>query len=653
MQTAELIGVEHGWTAIVPGGPYGRLPQEVKLRTIKKLLVANRGEIALRIIRSARVLGLKTVAVYSEADAGAAHVAAADEARPIGPPDPASSYLNMDAIIAAATASGADAIHPGYGFLSERPEFARTTEDHGMIFVGPPAKVMAALGDKVAARRIAIEAGVPVVPGVDSGDLASARSFAASAGYPILVKAAAGGGGRGMRVVNDSAGLADSLEAAAREAQAAFGDGRVFLERLITNGRHVEVQVFGDTHGHIMHLGERDCSIQRRYQKVLEESPAPGLSQDLRHRLYAYAVALAQAATYVGPGTVEFLVEGDACYFLEMNTRLQVEHPVTELVTGLDLAKLQIEVAFGASLATRDSRLTTRIGHAIEARIYAEDPEAGFLPATGAIRRLELPNGPGIRNDAGIQLGDEIGVSFDPLLAKLIVWGADRAEVIARLCDALRRCCILGVATNLNFLLQLAEHPDFQAANLSTRFIEEHPVSSSPGVAGEAEVRAPGADVDEDLANAAQAWQCLRSSPDPFRQGWSRPESAEITPDGGLMLNGRRYYLAEDERQVEVWRRGHRAVFPKPNPPSVEQAAGSEAAAEGEHTLTSPLTGMVVKILVQEGQPVEARQTLLILEAMKMEHNVQAPFAATVRRIHVKPNTLAPTNSPLIDLAAR
>ena len=604
------------------------------------ILIANRGEIACRLIQACHELNHEAIAIYTHADRLAKHVQQADGACQVA------SYLDIPSIIQGAEHANATAIHPGYGFLSENPAFPEACEAANLTFIGPPAATIRLMGDKLAAKRLAADAGVPLIPGSDTED-------PTPVGFPLLIKAAAGGGGKGMRTVQSEPDFAPALESAKREAQAAFGDGRVFLERLITNGRHVEVQVFGDTHGHIMHLGERDCSIQRRYQKVLEESPAPGLSQDLRHRLHAYAVALAQAATYVGPGTVEFLVEGDACYFLEMNTRLQVEHPVTELVTGLDLAKLQIEVAFGASLATRDSRLTTRIGHAIEARIYAEDPEAGFLPATGAIRRLELPNGPGIRNDAGIQLGDEIGVSFDPLLAKLIVWGADRAEVIARLCDALRRYCILGVATNLNFLLQLAEHPDFQAANLSTRFIEEHPVSSSPGVAGEAEVRAPGADVDEDLANAAQAWQCLRSSPDPFRQGWSRPESAEITPDGGLMLNGRRYYLAEDERQVEVWRRGHRAVFPKPNPPSVEQAAGSEAAAEGEHTLTSPLTGMVVKILVQEGQPVEARQTLLILEAMKMEHNVQAPFAATVRRIHVKPNTLAPTNSPLIDLAAR
>ncbi len=470
MQTAGRIGVERQWTAIVPRGTYGRLPQEVKPRTIKKLLVANRGEIALRIIRSARVLGLKTVAVYSEADAGAAHVVAADEARPIGPPDPASSYLNIDAIIAAATASGADAIHPGYGFLSERPEFARATEDHGMTFVGPPAKVMAALGDKVAARRIAIEAGVPVVPGVDSGDLATARSFAASAGYPILVKATAGGGGRGMRVVNDAAGLADSLEAAAREAQAAFGDGRVFLEKYLPRPRHIEIQLLGDHHGTLCALGERECSIQRRHQKLIEESPAPGLPAAVRDRMIEAALSLARAAGYRNAGTAEFLVDGDNFYFLEINARLQVEHPVTELRFGCDLVAEQLQIAAGGSVAEPAAPR----GHAIECRINAEDAAHDFRPATGRVLKLNLPAGPGVRIDTQLGAGAEVSPYYDSLIAKLICYGADREQARERMAGALGEFSLLGINNTAAFLGDVIASEAFARGDLSTRFLEEN-----------------------------------------------------------------------------------------------------------------------------------------------------------------------------------
>ena len=599
-----------------------------------RLLIANRGEIACRLIQACHELNHDAIAIYTKADRLAKHVQLADQATEV------KTYLDITSVIQAAKATAAAGIHPGYGFLSENPLLPSACQAEGITFIGPSAEVIRLMGDKLAAKRLAAEAGVPLIPGSDTED-------PSGVGFPLLIKAAAGGGGKGMRAVESEQDYAQALESAKREAQAAFGDSRVFLERLVAHSRHIEVQVFGDTHGNVIHLGERDCSIQRRYQKVLEESPAPDLGDGLRQRLHVSALALARAAGYVGPGTVEFLVEGDAYYFLEMNTRLQVEHPVTELVTGLDLAKLQIQVAFGAPVPDPPAPH----GHAIEVRVYAEDPENAFLPATGTIRRLELPNGPGIRNDVGIQLGDEIGVTFDPLLAKLIVRGADRAEAIARLRDALRRYCILGVTTNLNFLLELAEHPDFQAANLSTRFIDEQ-MSPRPPLSPSAEDRERARVREPDLANAAQAWQSFRSSLDPFRQAWRKPANADINPDGGLMLNGRRYYLAEDERQVEAWCDGRRAVFPKPQPPSIEQAAHAEAAAEGEHTLTSPLTGMVVKVLVQEGQQVEPRQTLLVLEAMKMEHNVQAPFASTVKRIHVKPNTLAEANTPLVDLVA-
>ncbi|MBV8084207.1 MAG: 3-methylcrotonyl-CoA carboxylase, partial [Chloroflexi bacterium] len=499
-----------------------------------KVLIANRGEIACRIIQACHELGHVALAIHVEADEVAKHVQLADQAVSV------ESYLSIEGVIEAARRAGADAIHPGYGFLSENPALADACEDAGIVWAGPKPGSIRLMGDKLAAKRLAADAGVPLVPGSETED-------PTETGFPLLIKAAAGGGGKGMRSVERPEDFAEALEGAKREAKAAFGDERVFLERLVVKGRHVEVQIFGDAYGRVVALGERDCSMQRRYQKVVEESPAPNLSAATRERLHEAAVRLGQVAHYQGPGTAEFLVEGEAFYFLEMNTRLQVEHPVTELVTGLDLAKLQLRIAFGEPLP---ADLSTELrGHAIEARVYAEDADAGFLPATGRILRLELPHGPGIRNDVGIQLGDEIGINFDPLLAKLIVWGADRAEALARMQDALRRYCILGVTTNLPFLLKLVSAPDFAAADLSTRFIPDH---SNLTVAEHA----------ADLEQARAAWQSLRISADPFRHGWRPAASAHRTPDGGLMLDGRRYYVAESEDAMEVWRAGQRAVFP-------------------------------------------------------------------------------------------
>jgi acetyl/propionyl-CoA carboxylase alpha subunit len=445
----------------------------VKPRTIKKLLIANRGEIALRVIRSARVLGIKTVAVYSEADAGAAHVAAADEARLIGPAEPSSSYLNLEAIIAAASAVGADAIHPGYGFLSERPEFARAVEAQGITFVGPPAAVMAALGDKVAARGIANEAGVPVVPGLDTivaGDLASVRGFAARVGFPLLVKAAAGGGGRGMRVVNDEANLPAALEAAAREAQAAFGDGRVFIEKYLARPRHIEIQLLGDHYGKIVALGERECSIQRRHQKLIEESPAPGLSDALRDRMIEAALKLARAAGYRNAGTAEFLVDGDSFYFLEINARLQVEHPVTELRFGCDLVAEQLRIAAGGHVAEPAAPR----GTAIECRINAEDAAQDFRPAIGRVVKLNLPAGPGVRIDTHLGVGAEVSPYYDSLIAKLICYGADREQARGRMVAALEEFSLLGINTTAAFLRDIVASAAFIRADLSTRFLEEN-----------------------------------------------------------------------------------------------------------------------------------------------------------------------------------
>jgi acetyl/propionyl-CoA carboxylase alpha subunit len=442
----------------------------VRPRNIKKLLVANRGEIALRIIRSARTLGIGTVAVYSDADAGAAHVAAADDARGIGAAEPAASYLNIEAIIGAAQSANADAIHPGYGFLSERPEFARAVEAQGLAFVGPPAEVMAALGDKVAARRIAISVGVPVVPGVDTGDLGSARKFAAEAGFPILVKAAAGGGGRGMRVVADAAGLEQAIEAAAREAQAAFGDGRVFLEKYLGRPRHIEIQILGDHHGKVVALGERECSIQRRHQKIIEESPAPGLSAAMRDRMIEAALKLADAAGYRNAGTAEFLVDGDNFYFLEINARLQVEHPITELRFGCDLVAEQLRVAAGERIS---APLAAR-GCAIECRINAEDAEHDFRPAVGSVIRLNLPAGPGVRIDTHLGPGAEVSPYYDSLIAKVICYGADREQARTRMVAALSEFSLLGITNTAAFLRDVVASGAFARAELSTRFLEEN-----------------------------------------------------------------------------------------------------------------------------------------------------------------------------------
>jgi len=443
--------------------------KRVKARPIKKLLIANRGEIALRIIRSARVLGIKTVAVYSEADAAMAHVAAADEAHLIGPPEASQSYLNIGAIIEAAVAAGADAVHPGYGFLSERPEFARAVTQAGIVFVGPPASVMAALGDKVAARQLAVRAEVPVVPGIDAGDIASARRFGEQAGFPILVKAAAGGGGRGMRVVGEAAALETSLEAASREAQAAFGDGHVFLEKYLARPRHVEVQLLGDNHGGVAALGERDCSIQRRHQKIIEESPAPGLSGKMRDRMIEAALNLSRATGYRSAGTVEFLVEGGDFYFLEVNARLQVEHPVTEMRFGCDLVAEQLRLASGEKVKEPGEPR----GCAIECRINAEDAEHDFRPATGRVLGLSLPAGPGVRVDTHLGIGTEVSPYYDSLVAKVICFGEDREQARARTVAALDEFALLGIRNTAAFLRDVVASEPFADAKLSTRFLEE------------------------------------------------------------------------------------------------------------------------------------------------------------------------------------
>jgi acetyl/propionyl-CoA carboxylase alpha subunit len=442
----------------------------MKKQTIKKLLVANRGEIALRIMRTAKTLGIKTVAIYSEADAEGLHAAAADEARLVGPAEAAKSYLNIDAIVGAARGAGADAIHPGYGFLSERPEFARAVADAGIIFVGPRAEVMAALGNKVSARKIAVAAGVPVVPGIETAEIKAVRGFAAEHGYPILVKAAAGGGGRGMRVVADDKSLKSALEAASHEALAAFGDGRVFVEKYLARPRHVEIQILGDEHGGVIALGERDCSIQRRHQKIVEESPAPGLAEATRATMIEAALSLARAAGYTNAGTAEFMVEDDKFYFLEINARLQVEHPVTELRYGVDLVAAQLAVANGG----RVSELPSPRGAAIECRIYAEDAEHDFRPAIGTVLHLNVPSGPGVRFDSHMAPGAVVGAWYDGMLGKLICYGEDREQARTRMVAALDEFTLLGVTNTAAYLRAILASDAYRNADLSTHFIEEH-----------------------------------------------------------------------------------------------------------------------------------------------------------------------------------
>jgi acetyl-CoA carboxylase, biotin carboxylase subunit len=436
---------------------------------IRSLLIANRGEIALRIIRSARTMGLRTVAVYSEADSAAAHVTAAHEALPIGPAEPAASYLNIGAIIAAARDAETDAIHPGYGFLSERPEFAHAVQQSDLVFVGPPPEVLSRLGDKVAARHIAARAGVPVVPGSDVADVRSAKDFGAKAGYPILVKAAAGGGGRGMRVVEAPEQLAAALDAAAREAEAAFGDRRLFIEKYLVRPRHIEVQILADNRGNTVTLGERECSIQRRHQKIIEESPAPQLADELRQRILDAALKMARAAEYRNAGTVEFLVDGDSFYFLEVNARLQVEHPITEIRYGRDLVIDQLQIAMGERLKEPDSPR----GACIECRINSEDPRHDFRPATGTVLELVLPAGPGVRVDTHLQAGTEISPYYDSLAAKVICYGATREEARRRMMVALNEFSLLGVRTTADLLRSIVESEKFARGDLSTHFVPE------------------------------------------------------------------------------------------------------------------------------------------------------------------------------------
>jgi acetyl-CoA/propionyl-CoA carboxylase biotin carboxyl carrier protein len=539
---------------------------------IRKLLVANRGEIALRIFRTCRERGVATVAVVAPDDAGSLHARSADEVIEIA------SYLHSEEHIRAAKAAGADAVHPGYGFLAENADFSEAVEAAGLVWVGPPPDALRLGGDKLAAKRIARDARVPTLPDGSAGEI----------GFPLVVKAAAGGGGRGMRVVRDSAELAEAEAAAEREAAAAFGDGTLYLERYLERPRHVEVQLLADGHGNVVALGERDCSVQRRHQKVLEESPAPRLDPKLRAALSEAAVAFGRAIGYRSAGTVEFVVDGENFFFLELNGRIQVEHPVTEAVIGLDLVAEQLRVADGEPLVAGGHEAA---GHAVEVRLYAEDPRT-FLPQTGRIERLKLPSdavAQGIRVDTGVEEGDEVGIAYDPLLAKVIAHGRDREQALERLATALAKTRVEGVTTNLPFLSWLVSHPVVRAGEATTAFLVENPPLSSPP---------------------------LVAAPPPWRGPW-------------------------------------RLNLPPPAPtapPDLATARGHGAAAEGSAAITAPMPGTVIRVEVEPGDEVQARRPLVVLEAMKMEIPVHSPFEGRIKAVHVKSGDRVAGGSLLVEL---
>ncbi len=633
---------------------------------IAKLLVANRGEIAARVMRTAHDLGISTVAVYSDPDAGAPFVRLADEAVRLPGSAPSETYLRADLVIAAARATGADAVHPGYGFLSENAAFARACGEAGLTFVGPSPEAIAAMGSKIEAKALMDAAGVPVLPGATVTDETDLAAVAASIGFPVLVKAAFGGGGRGMRVVHDAAGLSEAVEGARREAASAFGDGSVFLERFVVDPRHVEVQILGDTHGEVVHLFERECSIQRRYQKIVEECPSPVVDDALRAELGAAAVAAGKAIGYTGAGTVEFVLDRDGrFFFLEVNTRLQVEHPVTELVTGLDLVELQLRVAEGEPLPP--SVLGARIdGHAIEVRLYAEDVPAGFLPATGTLHRFRVPALKGVRVDSGVEDGSVVGPHYDPMLAKVIAHGRTRREAARTLARALRQAELHGVTTNRNLLAGILAEPEFLAGRTDTGYLTRHDPAALGASSGGARQAAAAA-----LAAQARNRRAARVVPE-MPSGWRNvgcaPQRVAYTLDGqtlevayslgrsglrvtvnGEPLGGSVRLLSASPSRVELEIDGVHRTYAVQTVAGVSYVDGPDGsvslvevprfadpdAATAAGSLLATMPGAVVRVLAGEGDAVTAGQPLVVLEAMKMEHTVAAPADGVLSDLRV------------------
>jgi len=642
-----------------------------------KILIANRGEIACRVAATARRMGIKTVAVYSEADANAKHVAVCDEAVAIGPAAAKESYLRGDKIIAAAKATGAQAIHPGYGFLSENAEFADACAEAGLVFIGPPASAMRAMGSKSAAKQLMEKANVPLVPGYhgEQQDADFLHGEADRIGYPVLLKASAGGGGKGMRVVENSVQFKDALASCKREAISSFGDDKVLAEKYLQRPRHIEIQVFADTLGNCIYLFERDCSVQRRHQKVLEEAPAPGMPVERRAAMGKAAVAAARAVGYVGAGTVEFIANQDGTfYFMEMNTRLQVEHPVTEMITGTDLVEWQLRVAAGEPLPKQQHELAIN-GHAIEARIYAENPEKGFLPSIGTLRHLGTPDAvafqlgvvggmepAAIRIDSGVRQGDAISPFYDPMIAKLIVWGADRKQALARMAQALSQYQIVGLATNIAFLKRLVEGQAFSEADLDTGLIERNHDTLFP---------APQPAPASALALAAEALLKAEQTQgsDPWNQtnGWrmnqtySRKlsftdEHAAYDINVTYGADGWQFSTGSQDARGTVLRDGdifhvftngahYQLVWNDP------LAHAGEAEAEGGR-LTAPMPGKVVAVLATKGQEVKKGAALVIMEAMKMEHTIAAPHDGVIDDILYNVGDQVADGAPLLAFKA-
>lgn len=671
-------------------------------RPFDKILIANRGEIACRVIRTCRRLGIRTVAVYSEADADAQHVRQADEAWPIGGPRPQDSYLRGDAIIEVALKSGAQAVHPGYGFLSENADFADAVEAAGIAFIGPKAASMRKMGSKAGAKELMQAAGVPVVPGYTGEDQSPERlqREADAIGYPLMIKAAHGGGGKGMRIVRASGEFAANLQSCQREAANAFGRDRVLLERYVEKPRHIEIQVFADTHGHAIHLNERECSAQRRYQKVLEESPSPFLTSQLRAAMGEAAVLAARSIDYVNAGTVEFIVGQDGgFYFMEINTRLQVEHPVTEMVTGLDLVEWQLRVAAGDALPLAQDAIAQN-GHAIEVRLYAEDPDAGFLPGSGKLERLRLPHaGEGVRIDSGVVEGDTVTIFYDPMIAKLIVHAADRPAALARLRAALATCDIAGPKSNIEFLERLARHPAVVDGTIDTGYLDRHLDEFLAPADEDITERLIAGATAVLLAQEQDTRRRAAASTDPtspwaiadgwrlghgghrslaFLQGDNRVElqaqgaggtyridlagqshaveGARIEADGALSLriggHGRRFTFEldtlADDRQRLVVHDGERRLRLLGVPMYRHERSGGGNAG---HNVLAPMPGRVVLVKAAEGDTVESGQELMVIEAMKMELSLKAPRAGTVAQVRAAAGDFVEADAVLVALA--
>jgi 3-methylcrotonyl-CoA carboxylase alpha subunit len=675
--------------------------ERLPMTKITKILIANRGEIAVRVMKTARKMGIKSVAVYSDADRKALHVRMADEAVHIGPSPAVESYLVIDKILAACKSSGADAVHPGYGFLSENPEFARRLKKEGIVFIGPSPESMEAMGLKDAAKKLMEKAGVPVTPGYHGTDQDATllKSKAGEIGYPVLIKAVAGGGGKGMRKVDAAADFDDALKSCMREAKSSFGDDRVLIEKYILSPRHIEVQVFGDTHGNVVHMYERDCSLQRRHQKVIEEAPAPGMTDDVRAAMTRAAIEAAQAVNYVGAGTVEFIVDGsgklrtDGFWFMEMNTRLQVEHPVTEMITGLDLVEWQIRVAQGEKLP-KQSKIKLK-GHAVEARIYAEDPAHDFLPSIGTVYEFDLfgwynKNGGGVRVDCGIEEKDQISIFYDPMIAKLIGHGKNRKKAISNTVEGITYSGLQGVTTNMGFLKRALEHKEFQAGNITTDFIPKHMRALIPADLAQTNRALALAAVKLSDANlfgpsgksswvltpwdTSDGWKLNL----PDSQIWAFVRGGDIVTahvrqvsiaQWSVRIDDENFHIERNspERKIgneealsflyawgenlrldplELYRDGETIKIHQYHPEA------SDAAVAGGNAVTAPMPGKIIAVNVAVGDAVKSGEKLIVMEAMKMEMSLEAPRDGIVASVNCTADALVSDGEVLLELEA-